>query len=279
MVDPIAYAHGFASLKDEDIDPALAALAFVYDDHPGVSFERYVNHLKKISDRTREVYADLLSSGEKNSAACRLRALTQVFAHEFGYTGDQQSYDSLENGDLMRVIDRRKGLPIALSILCIHIARALDWAVEGLNMPGHFVCRLEWEGQRIIFDPFQDCKILQAFDLRELIKRVMGENAELSSAYFEPVTNRDVLIRLQNNTKLRQIDTEDYKAALRTVQKMQQIDAQEYRLLLDAGVLYARVDQPYDAISALEQYMKLAPYDRDRHDAALLLKQIRETTE
>jgi len=54
-------------------------------------------------------------------------ALTQVMAEEHGYGGDRQHYDDLQNANLIRVIDRRRGLPVALGILYLHAARAQGW--------------------------------------------------------------------------------------------------------------------------------------------------------
>ena len=104
----------------------------------------------------------------------------------------------------------------------------------------------------------------------------MGENAELSADYFEPATNREILVRLQNNIKYRQIDAEDYESAIKTVEVMRKIDPDEFRLFLDAGVLYARLKQTGAAIDALEDYIRLAPHDRDRHEAAILLQELKD---
>jgi regulator of sirC expression with transglutaminase-like and TPR domain len=63
--------------------------------------------------------------------------LADVIARAYAYRGDSETYDDLQNADLARVIERRKGLPVALSILYLHIARAQGWDAEGLAFPGH----------------------------------------------------------------------------------------------------------------------------------------------
>jgi len=118
---------------------------------------------------------------------------------------------------------------------------------------------------------------MEAPDIRTLIKKILGPKAELSSDYYEPTTNRDILIRLQNNIKLRLIEREDYKAALHVIENMQIVAPDEFRLELDAGVLYAKTEQPQAAIKHLQRYIDQAPHDRDRHEAAMLLQQIRDT--
>jgi regulator of sirC expression with transglutaminase-like and TPR domain len=78
----------------------------------------------------------------------RVAALTQVMAEEHGYNGDRQHYDDLQNANLIRVIDRRRGLPVALGILYLHAARAQGWRAAGINFPGHFLIAVEHDGER-----------------------------------------------------------------------------------------------------------------------------------
>lgn len=274
--DARTHLESLGALPDPEIDLADAALALAALDQPGVSVDRYRNHLKKTGEDVAMRFAELRSAGAADDADTRLAALKHTLVDKNGYDGDSRSYDDLQNASLMRVIDRRRGLPITLSILYIHAARAQGWTAYGLELPGHFVCRLDHEGQRLIFDPFNACNKLEAADLRALVKKALGQNAELSARYFEPASSRAILIRLQNNIKFRQIAAEDYEGALRTVETMRLIDPAEFRLLLDAGVLYARTHQTRAAIDTLEEYIKLAPADRDRHEAALLVQELRK---
>lgn len=273
---PGAYLSELAEVEDGEIDLARAALALAAMNHPGLSLERYENHLDKICAEVRSRFEDLIKAGAEDSAETRLAALKHIIADKHGYAGALEEDGNLQNSSLIRAIDRGKGLPIVLSILYMHAARAMGWEIGGLNLPGHFLCRLEKDGVRLIFDAANSCKIMHAPDLRALVKKNLGEKAELLAQYFLPISNREILIRLQNTVKSRQIEMEDYEGALRTVESMRQVDPGEYRLLLDAGVLYARTNQLEAAIAALEDYIKKAPNDRDRHDAALFLQQIKD---
>ncbi|MCC7305425.1 MAG: transglutaminase family protein [Alphaproteobacteria bacterium] len=274
--DPGSILENLAALPDENIDIAAAALALAARVQPGISLDRYRNHLEKISQETISRHRELLDAGAQDDIETKLAALKHVIADTHGYAGDEETYDDLQNASLIRMIERRKGLPITLGILYMHAARAAGWTVSGIDFPGHFLCRIEQDGRRIIFDPFYGCKILQASDMRGMIKRLRGAGAELSADYFAPASNRSILIRLQNNIKYRQIGDEDYAGALQTVEGMRFIDPNEFRLLLDAGVLYARTGHPEKAVAALEDYIKRAPNPRDRHDAALLLQELQD---
>lgn len=274
--DAEAYLDRLAETPDAQIQLGEAAIALSALDHPGIKAGRYLHHLKVLGDDVAAQYQALLKEGKPDDLKTRLETLKDVLHGAFHYSGDRDTYEDLQNADLIRVIDRAKGLPVALSVLYITAARAQGWEIDGLDMPGHFVCRLEKDGERLMFDPFDDAHILEAPDLRRIIKKTLGEHAELSAEYYNPASNRDILMRLQNNIKYRQIEAEDYEAALKTVQKMQKVDSGEWRLLLDAGVLYARTGRVKEAIEALARYIEKAPDIRDRMEAELLLNQLNE---
>jgi regulator of sirC expression with transglutaminase-like and TPR domain len=263
-------------LADENVDLARTALLLSAINHPGISLERYETHLKNLSEYVGLRFDELIRSGASDDLYTRVAALKHILSDRYGYNGNTSLHGELESYDLIRVIENREGADIALSILYIHAARHQNWDVCGLSFPGHFLVRMDYEGQRVIFDPYSGCSILQAPELREIVKQELGESAELSSSYYEACKNKDILIKLENHIKFRLIEDESYPEALETVDLMRLVDPSEYRLLLDAGVLYSRNQRYTEAIEALEAYIKAAPSERDRHDAAILLQEIRE---
>lgn len=262
---------------DQDIPLAQTALLLSATYEAGIDIGRYTHHLEKMAEEVGIRFKSLIEAGADDSAETRLAALKHIISDKHEYGGDSDNYDDLQNADLIRVIDRKKGLPIALGIIALHAAHAQGWSMEGLNFPGHFLLRLEHGSQRLIADPFEHFQIMQAPDLRALIKKISGPEAELSSSFYESATSRDVLIRLQNNIKHRQIEHEDYEGALRTVEKMRLIAPHENRLLFDSGVLNARTGRIMKAIELLEEYLKSATSARDRQDAKLFLTSLRDS--
>lgn len=274
--EALDYLDQVGQMPDGQIDLFEAALALSAQNHPGVVLDKYRNHRSRLAEDTKALHAEYIKDHPDDLAA-KIHALAEIFTRRHGYIGDDFRYNDLQNADLIRVIDRRLGLPIALSILCVTIGTDLGWPVVGVNFPAHFVIRMEEGGKRQIVDPFQGCIVLDAPDLREILKTTMGPKAELSATYYEPATNRDTLVRLQNNIKLRQIESEDYQAALATVDLMKRVAPQEYRLDLDAGVLLSRLERPVAAIEALERYISRVPNPKDKHDATVLIQQIRSS--
>lgn len=262
------------AMDDSQIDLMDAGFAFAALDKEGD-----IPHYKSImSDFASELAAhfDILCAKENSdNVYVRARALQDIMADKHGFIGDDLYYDDLQNINLFDVIDRKKGLPISLCMIAIALCRAQGWSAEGINFPGHFIMRLDYEGERVMIDPFKGCAIIDARDLRMILKRVMGEYAELSASYYNPCTNREILLRLRNNLKYRLIDAEKYDEALGVVETMAFIAPDDFRIFLDKAVLYARLDQTAAAINAIEVYIDKVVDAHDRQEAIEFLRQLK----
>jgi regulator of sirC expression with transglutaminase-like and TPR domain len=181
--------------------------------------------------------------------------LGEVIAEAYGYRGDSETYDDLQNADVARVLERRKGLPVALSILYLHVARGQGWDAEGLAFPGHFLIRVEIDGGRHVLDPFNEGQVVEPPALRTLLQRVLGPDASLSPEHFDPVPDRDVLLRLENNVRLRLAKREDWPGSARSLERMLAIAPDRPELLFEAGQLNARLDNKRAAIAAFERFL------------------------
>jgi regulator of sirC expression with transglutaminase-like and TPR domain len=185
-------------------------------------------------------------------------SLAEIVARSYGYRGDTDSYDDLQNADLVRVVERRKGLPVALSILYLAVARQQGWAAEGLAFPAHFLIRVGIEGARHVVDPFNEGAVRDAAELRGLLRQVAGPEAELAPQHFDPVSDRDVLLRLENNVRLRLAQREDWAGAAQSLERMLAIAPDRAELLFEAGLVNARLDKRRAAIAAIERFLAVA---------------------
>ena len=268
-----ALLRSIAAQADEKINLGEAALALAALDRPRVGLERYRHHLALLARETTEEVAR--RGGAASGLDDRIAALNAVLFDRCGYRGDTLTYDDLQNANLMRVIDRRKGLPVTLGILYLHTARAQGWHMVGLSFPGHFLVRLDHDGRRAILDPFDQGKIREVTDLQELLKAMAGADAELTAAHYEPVANRAILLRLQNNIKLRLIQNGHIDRAVEVVKTMLMFAPDQAALWREVGMLHVRLDNLRAAIAALEQFMQRAAGDAPRHHVAALVQDLR----
>jgi len=255
---------------DDGIDLAGTALALAALDRPRVPLDRYRAHLSELAHEVAKCAADAPPGAEAAASALR-----EVLAARHGYDGDRQTYEDLQNANLIRVIDRRKGLPVALGILYIHAARAQGWTITGLNFPGHFLVRLERDGDRAILDPFEGGRTRGVTELRALLKAVAGMDAELTPQHYRPVSDRDILLRLQNNIKLRHLGGQAIERALAVLDGMLLIAPRHAMLWRESGLLLARLGDFGGAVHSLETFMGLTSDEGLRHQTAVVLQRLR----
>lgn len=267
---------GFLS-NDTDIDLAEAALALGLIFLPGVHLDRYRQHLRKLAEHVQEEYRSRLRLEEKDDLHLRVQILRKIIHEAHGYQGDEKNYDDIQNANFIRVIERRKGLPVSLGILYIILARKMGWTCDGLSFPGHFLIRMEKDSERVILDPFKEGCEMDAHELRQLLKSIVGQKAELSHSYYNTVSNREILVRLENNLKKRLIEGEDYSQAILAAEAIGAFSPEEYRIYLDKGVLHAKLGQNQQAVAALETYIAKTPHAKEKQHANLLLQQIKSS--
>jgi len=263
------YLRDLAAAASPVLPIGEAALALASFERPRVGLARYRQHLAAIArdvGRHAEAGDDL---------AARARALNEIILLKHGYSGDELTYDDVQNANLMRVIDRRQGLPVALGILYLHAARAQGWDSVGLAFPGHFLIRLTDGAARLILDPFHGGRVCDAAALRELLKAMAGQEVELLPEHYAPVADRDVLLRLQNNIKSRLLQAGRAEPALRIIETMLLLAPDLPGLWQEAGVLHARLGNIRASIEALQGFIVRAPEGSARHQAAAMLQQLK----
>jgi regulator of sirC expression with transglutaminase-like and TPR domain len=246
---------------------AEAALAYAALARPGLDLTFYRAHLAVLAKAVAAIGAE--------TPETRAEALAQVLGRQFNYRGDNETYDDLDNADLARVIDRQRGLPVALGILYIAVARAQGWSAFGLNFPGHFLIALGEGGERLILDPFDRGTICDPARLEALLRSAEGLPGELKPEHCRPVGDRDVVLRLENNIKLRLIQAGRTAEALTLIERMLLLVPEHAQLWTELAQLNAKEGRMNAAIVAAETAIGHAATPGQREQAAGLLRGFR----
>ena len=254
---------------DSRIDLAEAALMLAAFDCPGAPVDTYRDHIGRLAVETAEAVSGANSLEEK------VDGVNAVLFERHGYQGDSKTYDDMQNANLMRVIDRRKGLPVALGILYIHVARAQGWQCNGTNFPAHFLVRLETDEAVTMVDPFYGGQVLDRDALERRLESSIGEGAELEPEHCAVVGDRAVLIRLQNNIKLRAIQDGDLERVAEILHTMVLIAPDQAAIRCEVAALHARQGEVKTAIRLLEDFVVETTDRRAGDSAAAYLARLR----
>lgn len=240
----------FGALEDPEIDLAEASLLLAGLDHPQADLSRYRAFLEDLAGAVFEL--GLHAEAPEEQAA----VLQTVLCGAFGFAGDRDTYDDPANANLIDVIDRRKGLPVALSILYIATARSVGWTAHGLNIPSHFIIRIGTGSGAVLQDPFSSGAVLGREDAEELLSGIIEPLGPFSYEGLEPLSNRGILVRLLNNIASRAEAGNDLMRALAVYERMTAIAPGYSSLWWERARLEQRLGRVHAARASLSAMLE-----------------------
>ncbi|HEY4041979.1 MAG TPA: transglutaminase-like domain-containing protein [Rhodopila sp.] len=255
MTEPRAALMAIGQLADSEIDIGNAALQLARVDAPDADWRAAARHLSDLAHGAVLRAAAL----DTDDLPARATALADLLVREFDYVGDLETYDDPANANLIRVTERRRGLPVALGVLWLHSARAAGWGSHGVDFPSHFLVALEGHKTQVVLDVFNGGQIMSARELRALLKRVEGDQAELRPGLLQPMSTRRVLLRLQNNVMTRRLEVGDLRGGLRCTEDMLLIAPDQAELWRQAGIMNQRLEQVAAARDCYQRFLDLVP--------------------
>jgi regulator of sirC expression with transglutaminase-like and TPR domain len=256
-------------LPDDEIDLGRAALVIAQEEYPTLDIQTYLERLDQLATVVRD------GSAGENTPYRLIASLNYVLFTQEGYRGNHDDYYDPKNSFLNDVIERRIGIPIALSVLYMEVARRADLRLHGVGFPGHFFVRYAGdEGEivpEIVIDPFDKGEVRTTEELQEMLDRLYGGKVAFHPDFLAPVSNRDIIHRMLNNLKAIYLRQEDFPKAVSVVERLVILDPISAEEIRDRGLLYLKLERFSEAIDDLETYLTLAP---DNADAEEICKQV-----
>lgn len=255
---------------DDDIDLSAAALALSAWSEPGLDLMPYRRHL----DALRH---DVIAYVHHDDAGARLaaEAVRQVLHKRYGYAALLERDIPSEGALLTRVIDKRRGHALALAVLYRHALGGLDVSADIIDFPARALLRIDdSRGQRLVIDPWDGGRVLDARGMRALVREARGGANGLDPFRLRTFANRDVLVALLDHLKTQHLRHAAPEAALAALEGALLVAPQNARLWREAGLLHARLDHIGDAISALTRFLDLPGSDVHRYTASQMLQQL-----
>jgi len=263
LVDP--------ALEDGSIDIARAALTLACMEYPELDPQTYLRRLDTLAMR---VNAGLRASP---SAREMISMLNRVLFDEEGLRGNRDDYYDPRNSFLNDVLDRKLGIPITLSVVFMEVARRVGFPVTGTGMPGHFLLKhYDLLSGEIIIDAFNRGSILTLEGCRSRLKEIYRDEVEFQPEFLQPVTHRQVLVRLLNNLRQIYFARKDFRKGLMVLDLLLAIPPQSPELLRERALVRLNLDRYVGAAQDLAHYLKLQPEAPDAHDVRETLEMVRQ---
>ena len=158
--------------------------------HPTLRESEYVKILDHFADMIRP------SLRYKRSERDKMRILMKFIFEDLNFRGDNKDYHNPANGFIDQVIERRKGLPISLSLVAMFIARRLQLPVFGVNMPIHFMLAFVGEKEEQLIDPYDQGAEVSYDQCYFFLKK---NNVTPKPEHFKMASDIDILARCIRN--------------------------------------------------------------------------------
>lgn len=110
--------------------------------------------------------------------------------------GNKEDYYNPLNSNLYYTFESGVALPITLVLIYVLIADRVGLKVVGCNFPGHFLAKIDVDGEMLLIDCFNDGRIIFESDLNELSTDSIDA---LSTIINTPLSARNIIKRVLNN--------------------------------------------------------------------------------
>lgn len=251
----------------------LAALAVAALEYPELDVDLCLRALEGLAERVRAKQAG-------GGVLGGVHALRSVLADEDGFRGGAPSeYLRPENSFLNQVLERKVGLPIALAVVYLEVARRAGVPLFGVSFPGHFLVAGDLDGSRkLVLDPYHRGELLTEAGCEALLRRVSPQ-AKFSAQMLVAAPVRAIAFRMLNNLKRVYLERGDGERALGVVDLMLYLSPDHPGELRVRAAIFSALGAYRAALKDVERCLELSPDAPDHDTLQMTARALRQRVE
>ncbi len=182
--------RGLVTRPADEVDLESGAFLIARYAYPNLDAQAYARKLDEMANEVRNRLGHRVSGEES------VKTLGRYLFTEQEFRGNTKNYYDADNSYLNRVLDRRLGIPISLSIMYLLVARRLGLPMYGVGMPGHFLVEFDSDRYKVYVDCFNAGALLSQ---RDCVRFLMQAGYGYEDKYLRRSSNRAVLTRAVKN--------------------------------------------------------------------------------
>lgn len=211
--------------------------------------------LQKMVDEARDAMPINLNREQQ------LDALIELFFNIWGFGGVDGVYRLSDAIWLDKVLEVRRGNPVSLGTIFLHIAHQLDLPIMMVIFPTQLILRADWiDNEMWLINPLNG-ETLNAHQLEVWFKSSLGLCAELEENDLEESDNIMVVRKMLEALKSALIEEKQIEMALRASEATLCFDPENPYEIRDRGLIYAQLECNHVAISDLNYFIEKCPED------------------
>ena len=253
-----------------DFDLALGALLIASTDDSNVDIDGVMGNLDRMAAAASSRIPD------DGNELQQLNAVTDLLFGVIGLSGNRDDYYDPRNSYLNHVMERRLGIPVTLSLLCMEVGRRAGVPILGIGMPGHFLIRHRDEPGFFV-DSFNGGLLLSQDECGALLREAAGDAVRLESHHLNPVSPREMLARILRNLKAIYWDREDFDRCITTIGALMAVLPDRPEEQRDRGVVHLKAGNRRESAEDFAAYIELAPNAEDVETVRNALARLRNS--
>ena len=256
---------------EEELDLAEAALLIAQEEHPELDVAAYLRRLDGLAAAVR---ARLPAAPEPTDIIHSLNI--QLFGEE-GLAGNESEYYDPRNSFLNEVLDRKRGIPITLSVIYLEVGRRLGLPLAGVGFPGHFLVKYSGADGELVLDPFAGGVTLSREELAQKLRRMYGDaNPFLAQIpqLLAPASKKEILLRMLHNLKGIYLQQNDFTRALAAIDRILLVTPDLAMEVRDRGAVHQRLGHLQAALQDFRRYLQMVPNAEDAETVRTLISRM-----
>jgi len=238
----------------------LAALDLAAIHYPGLEPEPFLDQLNDLASRLGDRLRNF------NDGRDFVEKAQSYLFEDLGFHGNETDYSDPRNSCLNQVLERRTGIPIALSVMYMEVARRLHMPVYGIGLPRHFVLQFDDGNYSTYIDPFHGGRAITATQCYELAGVTVADPGLL-----QRVTKKYIAMRMLRNLSDVYLRSGDYGRAVATIDLLLEGAPDAAAFYHQRGLAQVKLQRFQAARKDFERYLQLEPEAPDREN---VLRQI-----
>lgn len=158
--------------------------------HTDRKVEDYQNLLNEMAERAKELIVE-------NATPLQIcQTLNRVIFHEYEFRGAVEDFYNPQNSFLGEVLERRRGIPLTLSLIYQLVAQRCGFQLEPIGFPIRFMVGCFEASEPFFIDPFSNGTILTRMDIEIFLQE---NDIYPEDSFFQPTPVGEILCRCCRN--------------------------------------------------------------------------------
>lgn len=162
-------------------------------DNPLLDLEHYTSILNTWAKILEKNIKNIVIKDDPTSI---INEVNHFLFMDLGFRGNKEGYYDPDNSFIDKVIEKKLGNPILLSMIYLLLTKRVGLPFSGVNMPAHFLVQYLDSFEPIFIDPFNLGEIITRKDCQERIKNL---KLTWQEEYLSSPTNKQIVTRIMQN--------------------------------------------------------------------------------